>query len=308
MFVTEASRERWTLGVAIGALLISGGALFFTYRQWKSSERAVDVADQARKDANIASDKALSVAEQARRDAVMEAEKQRVDGQNTLAVQRRDAAAALEAQTKRADRANVLADRSAKAAEETAKTSAEQLDVADRPWVSIDMNVIGPLTFDANGANLKTLMTLRNSGHSPAAGLWILGELLSMAATDLTVERDRLCEEAKAQATTNPRMATTLFPTSDYNREWIFTSGKESLENAIKENHGIIIPALIVCVAYRPAFTMSVHKTARIYWVMDANDPRNPQNALAVITDGSTPIPAGRLRLMVVDLGGIYAD
>ena len=70
----------------------------------------------------------------------------------------------------------------------------------------------------------------------------------------------------------------------------------------------MIIPALIICVSYRPAFTGTVHETARIYWVMDANDPNNPQNTLAIITDGSAPIPAQRLRLMIEDMGGIYAN
>jgi hypothetical protein len=144
----------------------------FLHLQWRSAERSAGIANQARIDTNKASSAALAVAEHARQDAVSEAERQRADAQSTLERQRKDAAAALEAQTKRADRANALADRSADAAEATSKIAAQQLEVADRPWVSIDMNLVGPLTFDENGANVKTLMTMKNSGHSPATGLW----------------------------------------------------------------------------------------------------------------------------------------
>ena len=73
--------ERVSIGISVGALLISFVVAYISYRQLKSSDRAVDVADNARKDANLASEKALAVSEQARKDAVMEAEKQRIDSQ-----------------------------------------------------------------------------------------------------------------------------------------------------------------------------------------------------------------------------------
>ncbi len=89
--MTEADRERWMVRLAFAALPVSLIALLFTYMQWKSAERAADVTDHARIDANTSSAAALAAAEQARKDAVIEAERQRVD-----------AAAALDAQTKRA--------------------------------------------------------------------------------------------------------------------------------------------------------------------------------------------------------------
>jgi hypothetical protein len=110
MLETEASRERWTVRFDLIAILISVGALLFTFLQWRSSERAVDVAEHAR------------------RDAVAEAERQRIDAKSTLDQQRKDATEELQAQTQRADRANVLADRSANAARQSASTAAAQLE------------------------------------------------------------------------------------------------------------------------------------------------------------------------------------
>lgn len=121
MLKFKDEREKSAIAVAGLALLAAIASAVFTGLYWRSSDRAVGVADQARKDANTASSKALAVAEHAREDAVAEAERQRTDVQITLERQRRDATTALEAQTRRADRANELADRSAKAAEDTPK-------------------------------------------------------------------------------------------------------------------------------------------------------------------------------------------
>ena len=290
MFESEAGRERWIARFALLALVVSLFALVITFLQWRSAERAANVAEQARIDAKEAAEKALGEAEQAR------------------VVERKDAADALEAQTKRADRANALADRSAKAAEDTAKTAVLQVEVADRPWVSIEVNIIGPFTFDANGANLPTLVTLKNSGHSPAAGLWIDGELITKEPFDPVHERERFCNQVQAQELTNPRLTNTLFLGTDYRRQWTFTSGRDNLDRLVKTRGGLIVPVLIICAVYHAAFVQTPHQSARIFWLLDARDSTNPGEALAILTDGSTAIPAQRLRLYDYMVGGSYAN
>jgi hypothetical protein len=178
MAMTEAARERWTVRLAFGALIISLFALGVTYLQWRSAERAADIADHARIDANNASAAALAVSEHARQDAVAEAERQRADAQLTLTTQRNDAAAALDAQTRRADRANTLADRSAKAAEDTATTATKAANTAHdallaqtRPWLGIDRD---PNLEDTEmaGVFLRYFkLRLRNYSQFPALGL-----------------------------------------------------------------------------------------------------------------------------------------
>jgi hypothetical protein len=81
--------EKWSIGISILALLISVAAWFISYGQLRSSNRAVDVADQARKDANVASEKALAASEQARKDAVTAAEKERIDSQGNIRLDER---------------------------------------------------------------------------------------------------------------------------------------------------------------------------------------------------------------------------
>lgn len=82
-------RERWAVGISIAAALIALSVALISYRQLKASNRAVDVADNARRDANVAADKALSASEQARRDVIVEAERQRADSERNVRLDER---------------------------------------------------------------------------------------------------------------------------------------------------------------------------------------------------------------------------
>ena len=177
MAMTEAERERWMVRLAFAALPVSLIALFFTFLQWKSAERAADIADHGRIDANNSSAAALAVAEQARKDAVTGAERQRTD-----------AAVALEAQTKRADRANALADRSARAAEETAKTAALQVEVTERPWIKVKPTLVTPLTFNSpvqagEVASANVQLVLENTGNTVALNVLSWSDILPLDPT-----------------------------------------------------------------------------------------------------------------------------
>jgi hypothetical protein len=183
--MSEAERERWAVRLAFAALVISLFALGVTYLQWRSAERAADIANQARIDANTSSAAALAVAERARVDAVNLAERQRADAQMTLSTQRKDAATALEAQTKRADQANVLADRSAKAAEATAKTAAVQVEVSERPWIKIKPTLVSPLIFNSPAqagavANASVRLELENTGNTVALNILTWTDILPL--------------------------------------------------------------------------------------------------------------------------------
>jgi hypothetical protein len=125
---------------------------------------------------------------------------------------------------------------------------------------------------------------------------------------DPVAERECFCNQAQLQEITNPRMTNTLFLGTDYLRQWTFTSGKDSLDQLLKNSGGWMVPFLIVCALYHPAFIQAPHQSARIFRLLDARDPANPGNALAILTDGSTPIPAQRLRLYDYEVGGSYTN
>jgi len=137
---TEGSRERWTAGAAIVSAIVAILVALFSYFQLKASTRAVDVADQARKDANRT------------------AEIQRQDAQAAFGKQREDSNAALLAQSKFADRAAELARRSADVAIAANKIAANATTLSERAWLSVS---VGEQT--GNFA-----IAMRNTGKSPA--------------------------------------------------------------------------------------------------------------------------------------------
>lgn len=147
MFKTEAARERWIARAAVLALVVSVLATVFTFLQWRAADRAVEVADQARKDAN-------HVAELQRQDAIA-----------ALKQEKQDAVTALDAQTKRADQANALANRSAKAAESSASVASQALQISERAYVSLTASLEKP---PASGEKIEILVNAGNSGRTPA--------------------------------------------------------------------------------------------------------------------------------------------
>ena len=270
MFKTEASRERWTLAIALAAVFISIGALLVAYLQLPSSDRAV------------------AVAEHAREDAATEAEKQRIDAKATLDQQRKDSAAALEGQSKRADRANALADRSAKAAEETGKVAAEQLEANERPWIKIldviptgDQPIVGGLSFQKIGpfkdvpdirvqGTLQIKLSFTNIGHSvaevtPSMELFMPQFSTSEYWSRISTEEHRFCGSSDTQAVTSQKM--TVFPGEQKPSEWnagISTPVRPENISHIPEGSGIT-PALIVCVSYRHKGLPSLYQTRAVY-------------------------------------------
>lgn len=174
-------------------------------------------------------------------------------------------------------KATIATEQAAKAAECAAKTaqqtlgevkkqsklSAEQLELAQRPWVDMRIDIDGPLTFDVNGARIPLKITLRNTGHSPAMSTRISPRaLIGSKSLSAINYRDEVCQEAARTATAYPRSGDTLFPNIDFGRHYdvILTqkdidNGKASKENP-KANFGevMISPSVIVCVAYRPSF------------------------------------------------------
>jgi hypothetical protein len=61
-----------------------------------------------------------------------------------------------------------LTQESIRISEESLKISRETYVAGQRPWISIQISILGPLIFDSNGAEIKIGVTLKNHGHSPA--------------------------------------------------------------------------------------------------------------------------------------------
>lgn len=158
---TEASRERWTAKVAGFALVIAGVSALFSFMQWR------------------ASDKAASVAEQARKDAISANNQQRKDSQTALIRQQEESDKLLKVQTDNASEAYRVAERSAKAAEKSAEAAREQLrfssDQATAAKNSVEavqlqlrLDQRAWVTVDVSEKTGNFAVTMKNTGKSPA--------------------------------------------------------------------------------------------------------------------------------------------
>jgi hypothetical protein len=294
---TEASRERWSVRFALIAVVISLGALLVTFLQWRSSERAVQVAEHARQD------------------AINEAERQRIDAKNTLDQQRKDAAAALEAQTKRADRANTLSDRSARAAQRSASTAVAQLETTDRPWIKAVPLVWSPVTFDNGGLSFSVTFALSNIGRSVATDVTIFSGAFvpaweGAAHFKQPLERQTaLCNKVQPGG-----LMFALFPgeTKQLN-VGVAISREEMEKNAVPPPPGMpdsspgkrIDPMLFGCVDYRFASVPKHHQTGFIYDVV-RTDPKTPNVPYLIIV--GQDLPAANVNLERWVFGGDYAN
>jgi hypothetical protein len=299
MLETEASREKWSVRFALIAVVISLGALLVTFLQWRSSDRAVQVAEHARQD------------------AVTEAARQRIDAENTLEQQRKDAAVALEAQTKRADRANTLADRSAKAAQQSANAATAQLETTDRPWIKAVPQAWSPITFRENGAlSFNVTFALTNVGRSVATDVTIYpGAFVpTWGAAHFTQPLERQTELCRKVQPYGVRIA--LFPNETKQLNVGVTISREEIEaNVVPPPPGMtnppippgrrVDPIFFGCVDYRFASLPRHHQTGFIYDIVRI-DPQTPNVPYLIIV--GQDLPAADVTLERWAFGGDYAN
>jgi hypothetical protein len=59
------------------------------------------------------------------------------------------------------------------------------LEISERPWVSVDFEMLQPLRFDDKGASLSMELHLKNIGHSVASNITFREKLFPVNLTDL---------------------------------------------------------------------------------------------------------------------------
>jgi hypothetical protein len=162
---------------------------------------------------------------------------------------------------------------SADAALLSAQTAQRQLELSERPWVSIDQVVFGsPLVFDQNGGRITLQFLLRNTGNSPAEYVNIDGEFipfpLSKERWYVPIEQRRLCDAIRLQ--TFKMSLVTLFPNTTSPYSVTFTMNPTDIAQGLiyPEKRDWITPIIIGCIDYRFEFANGHHQTGFSYYVM----------------------------------------
>lgn len=100
--------------------------------------------------------------------------------------------------------------------QEAGKQAARQLSLTERPWISVNLKLIGPLDADETEMRLPLLVEATNVGKSPALGVTIelAAYVLNPTRPSMVIEQRRIADQAKAVSAANPVFGDMLFPGS----------------------------------------------------------------------------------------------
>ena len=190
----------------------------------------------------------------------------------------------------------------------------ENFLATERPWVTADIGVGGPLYYNINGANITLLFRLKNVGKSPATHVWInLRTLAPAIGVDAPYDpreaQQKLYEETKARPLSS--FGYTLFPGDVITQAMTVSIGKDELKR-ITVKADFIHPTIIGTIDYGFTFEAGHHQTGFMVEVRRSDAPRAESTAKnrspsAIFVDEGD-IPAEDLRVMRSFLGGEFAD
>jgi len=191
------------------------------------------------------------------------------------------------------------------ATQSTAEKIIHQLELSQRPWVSISADILSSLTFNSNGAAQVTVqLAIRNVGSTPAKGLSVEPKMFiaSFGEQDPVMVRSRVCEENRMRGTGTYG---TLFPTVELTKSLTFhVDAKEILKESNRT--GSFSPAFVVCASYRSTFDDSSRYTTGIIYYLRRIDPAHPGTYFRM-TNG-TDIPRELLALDYDPIGETVAN
>jgi hypothetical protein len=186
-------------------------------------------------------------------------------------------------------RAERIAAQSAKAAETSAKVAYETLVATNRPWVSADLKIAGPLTYNETEARIEIAFVLKNTGLSPAVNVQVDAEM-ALFMENGTSPLDRMkeiCKRAKQSPDDNPVLGHTIFKDRDFTYLINLPMPKERVRNAFdnfpdieKGSNDWFSPSVVGCVSYRFPFERGRHVTEFIAEIRK-NNPENPKVPLS---------------------------
>jgi hypothetical protein len=191
------------------------------------------------------------------------------------------------------------------AAKSTAEATARQLELSQRPWISIDTSIESPLTFTSAGsAQVSVKFVIRNMGSTPAKGLSVEPKLsiASHGDHDPVMERSKVCEENRMRESGSDG---TLFPKGELTKSVTFLADAWDI---VKETSrtGSFSPVVIVCASYRSTFDDSARYTTGVIYFLRRIDPGHPGAYLRM--KDRVDVPRELLMLEYDPIGAIAAN
>lgn len=166
--------------------------------------------------------------------------------------------------------------------QETNRIARRTLEIQERPWISVDVNLSSPVIFYKDGsAEMEVSFSLKNVGHSVATHVWEQMQIVPFSAPDggeaiLSKSdeterlRNELCEKVREMADLGS-VGFVLFP----EQEIVLGRKMSVARERVKEKSftqpdqtGLFVDLIMIgCVAYRPTLFPGFHVTGFVYSV-----------------------------------------
>ena len=187
-------------------------------------------------------------------------------------------------------------------------TALRQFEITDRPWLGVEVRLIGPLAFNEQGTNLNCRFIAKNVGRSVAVNATINAKVV-IPSLGGDVYRYVFAEQSQVCQNVNSGfMSYAIFPDATFISDIGFGIGPEDLERGRLAGDDFRTDFfqiyLVGCVDYQFSGHDIHHQTRFIYEVY-RTDPAGVRLALSIGQD----VPLERLALYKTIIGrGDYAD
>jgi hypothetical protein len=178
--------------------------------------------------------------------------------------------------------------KAAVAMQSTTETMTRQLELSQRPWVSINAVVVTPLTYNSQGVAQVTLqLAIRNVGNTPAKALSVEPKMFiaSLGEQDPVMVRSSVCEENRKLGIATDG---TLFPTMELTRFVTFHADANEITKESKRT-GSFSPALVACASYKSTFDDRSRYTTGVIYYLRRIDPAHPGTYLGMANGIAVP-------------------
>jgi hypothetical protein len=106
-----------------------------------------------------------------------------------------------------------------------------EMEIARRPWVTADINIVGQLTMrDGGSVEIQTIIILRNPGQTPATETSIDGVGFLPIAPFTTAENALACQQADLPIQKGTSIGPNVFPGDRKVLDYTFSITKERIE------------------------------------------------------------------------------
>jgi hypothetical protein len=181
----------------------------------------------------------------------------------------------------------------ANAAKSAADTAASQLELAQRPWLSIvDARVLSDLTFGQNGGQVTFGFTIKNSGNSPAVDVWVGPELYLPDDTgSWETELRRTCTDPQEAKPSQPENGAVIFPNISTPFKIGTSMSNKDMDKGRLARSDLVAVVPMVCITYRSTFNRRIYHTGITYfpWTIRYNGGTVPVKHLPLVSGMGVP-------------------